>query len=494
MASRLTRVLQTGVAIAALAAPLSAEVLVPTTTADDFDGVCDRHCSLREAVAAANSRPGADVILLGPGVYELSRAGGGEDEGATGDLDIEDELTLHGAGADRTAIDARRIDRVVHVLPEANVIAQGITFRNGEALAADGGGLLNLGSLTLRRVQVTASGAGNRAGSPGAGGGVASDGALRIEDSTIFANVAGTQGGGVVARGSLTMINVTVHGNETDGRGGGMFARDGLEGTVNNATITDNFALAGGGGIWLESTPFITIRRLRFRNSLLAGNSGQGAEERSDCKGAVVSDGHNLLGNAADCIDFKTGKGDVVGSVQTPLDPRLAGLGEWGGPTPTNRLLPGLAVDAGSPAAAGEAGACAAADQRGIERQGRCDIGAFEVSPACAAGARQLCLSDSRFRVTATFRGASPARAVTLTSDAGYLWFFHPDNPELLVKVLDGCALNQRFWVLVAGLTNVELALEVVDTVSGKTRTYRNPKGQVFRTRLDTAAFATCSP
>jgi hypothetical protein len=34
----------------------------------------------------------------------------------------------------------------------------------------------------------------------------------------------------------------------------------------------------------------------------------------------------------------------------------------------------------------------------------------------------------------------------------------------------------------------------VVDTVSGKTRTYRNPKGQVFPTRLDTTTFATCSP
>ncbi len=487
MARRLAGVLQTGVALAALATPLRAELFIPNTTADDLDGACDRHCSLRDAVAAANARPGADVILLGPGVYVLGRAGGGEDEAATGDLDVEGELTLHGAGADRTAIDAQRIDRVVHVLAGARLVAAGITFRGGEA-AGDGGGFLNSGDLTLRRCQVAA----NTAGASGMGGGVASDGALRIEDSTLHFNVAGTRGGGIVARGSLALANVTLHGNTAGRLGGGVFARDGLEGEVNNSTITDNVAGDAGGGIWLESTPFLTPDYLRLRNSLVAGNSSRGAQGRADCKGAVASEGHNLLGNGVECIDFKAVKGDLVGSAQTPLDPRLRGLGDWGGPTLTNPPLGGAAVDGGSPAAAGAAGACASFDQRGVERQGRCDIGAFEASPACAAGGRHLCLNEGRFQVTATFRGGASAQGVTLTPDAGYLWFFHPENPELLVKLLDGCGLNQRFWVLVAGLTNVDLSLVVLDTRTGKSRTYSNPKGQVFRTRLDTSAFATC--
>jgi CSLREA domain-containing protein len=68
----------------------------------------DGHCSLREAIQAANTDSsvdtcaagdGADTIGLPMGTYLLTIAGVSEDDGATGDLDITSDLTLEGAGA-----------------------------------------------------------------------------------------------------------------------------------------------------------------------------------------------------------------------------------------------------------------------------------------------------------------------------------------------------------------------------------------------------------
>lgn len=54
----------------------------------------------------ANATPGADTIMLRAGTYRLTLAGAGEDAAATGDLDILQNLTIEGAGAMQTIIDA----------------------------------------------------------------------------------------------------------------------------------------------------------------------------------------------------------------------------------------------------------------------------------------------------------------------------------------------------------------------------------------------------
>ena len=78
--------------------------------------------------------------------------------------------------------------------------------------------------------------------------------------------------------------------------------------------------------------------------------------------------------------------------------------------------------------------------------------------------------------------------AVPLTGDTGGFWFFDPANVELVVKVLDGRPLNGKFWVFYGALSNVEYAMTVTDTQTGKKKTYQNPSGQ-FASRADTSAF-----
>src|SRR5688500_5265578 len=465
-----------------------AAVFVPTTTTDTDDGACDRHCSLREAVTATNQSAGPDVVLLKPGIYRLSRAGAGEDAGHTGDLDVLDDLTLYGDGGDSTVIDGQLSDRVLHVAAGAHLEALGLTVRRGQ-VNGRGGAILNQGSLVLGRSRLILSAA---LGGAGDGGGVASQGALEIHESAIYQNNAAGSGGAIFADGTLRLVNVTLHLNQAGGQGGGLFTRDKTTGEVNNATITANTSIGAGGGVFVESTPFLTVGVPRLRNSILALNSDGLPPGTDDCGGAVASEGHTLLGDGTFCIDFHPAKGDLEGTSAQPLPPGLGNLSENGGPTPTWALLPDSpAIDAGDPAAPGGPTACAATDQRLIERSGRCDIGAFEVSAACSPGAEQLCLNHSRFRVTARFTTPSEstaAHAVTLTGDTGYFWFFQPTNVELTVKVLDGCGVNQRYWVFASGLTNQAVEIAVTDTKTGTTRTYNNPRGRVLRTRLDTGA------
>jgi len=118
------------------------------------------------------------------------------------------------------------------------------------------------------------------------------------------------------------------------------------------------------------------------------------------------------------------------------------------------------------------------------------------VSSACTTTSEELCVNGGRFKVKVTF-DAPPfptgvARAVKLTDETGYFWFFSASNVEAFVKVIDGCAYNNSYWVFAGGLTNVHTVMTVTDTTSGVVRTYTNPQGTAFQPVQDTSAFSTC--
>jgi hypothetical protein len=63
----------------------------------------------------------------------------------------------------------------------------------------------------------------------------------------------------------------------------------------------------------------------------------------------------------------------------------------------------------------------------------------FKANGTCASLPDVLCLNQGRFQVEAdwdTVSSSGRALAVQLTPDTGYLWFFHPDNVEVVIKVL----------------------------------------------------------
>lgn len=143
----------------------------------------------------------------------------------------------------------------------------------------------------------------------------------------------------------------------------------------------------------------------------------------------------------------------------------------------------GSAFRAGAAATLGESGSGEA------ERSARGESG-------CVDDAIHLCLTGERFRVSAAWRdfegNEGAGQAVPVGADSGLFWFFAPDNVELAIKVLDGCGVDDRYWVYAAGLTNVRVDLLVEDTATGATWSYSNPKGQPFPPILDTGALDVC--
>src|SRR5437764_555500 len=143
----------------------------------------------------------------------------------------------------------------------------------------NGGGLLNLGTLTLTNTTVS----GNTAGTDGGGIYNSGGGTLITTASTLSgnsANSAGRNGGGIFNASAATLTNVTVSGNSANSGGGGVFNSGGTA-TLLNVTLGENSAPIGGG----ISNPAGTVT---LTNTLVANSTG------GNCSGAISSGGNNL--------------------------------------------------------------------------------------------------------------------------------------------------------------------------------------------------------
>src|SRR5262249_8485399 len=124
----------------------------------------------------------------------------------------------------------------------------------------------------------------------------------------------------------------TISGNTAAGRGGGLVTRVGFDYhriLITHSTVSRNSAGTGGG-------IFIAPRevQLSLGNSILAGNT---APSSADVSAGLSSRGHNLIGDGTGGSGFH--ETDLVGTPQNPIDPRLAPLDDYGGPTFTHALL-----------------------------------------------------------------------------------------------------------------------------------------------------------
>jgi hypothetical protein len=197
---------------------------------------------------------------------------------------------------------------------------------------------------------------------------------VRITGSTIMWNNA-DEAAGIFSNGSFILENSTVSENEAYHYGGGGILLHGGNATIINATITRNIPT----GI---TTSAELPGLVQIRSSIIAENYGDDQlAMQEDCFNegeGIVSLGWNLVGTAAGC-NWTPAQGDLLGTDNHPIDPKLYPLRNNGGYTFTHALEPG------SPAldAAGTQN-CLETDQRSVPRpQGpACDIGSFELEAA----------------------------------------------------------------------------------------------------------------
>ena len=113
----------------------------------------------------------------------------------------------------------------------------------------------------------------------------------------------------------------------------------------------------------------------------------------------------------------------------------------------------------------------------------------------CVEDETTVCLLDGRFAVqvdwtrpNATTGVGHRAEGTGSSQKTGYFWFFNPVNVELVVKALDGTAVNGYFWFFYGSLSDVEYHITVTDTTSGMSRVYDNAQGDQCG-QFDTRAF-----
>lgn len=116
----------------------------------------------------------------------------------------------------------------------------------------------------------------------------------------------------------------------------------------------------------------------------------------------------------------------------------------------------------------------------------------------CRPSATRACLQHGRFAVEIGFETPAGPGVGTLSeavaADSAVFWFFAPENWELLVKVIDGCAVNGHFWVFESAMSDVRYTLTVTDTSTGREVRHMSPGGRAATPVLDTEAFPACPP
>jgi hypothetical protein len=137
-------------------------------------------------------------------------------------------------------------------------------------------------------------------------------------------------------------------------------------------------------------------------------------------------------------------------------------------------------------------GVCGAGEKPDLLFQIRGQVGSGTGNGSCRASSSALCLAGKRFQVELTFKDASgrpgTGKTVALTSTTGSFWFTSASSPEVAVKIVDGSSVNGKYWIFIAGLTNLEYTLKVTDTVAGRQKLYTNPRGR-FQSQADTQTF-----
>jgi hypothetical protein len=307
---------------------LAAATLTVDSTADTANP-SDPYLSLREAIALVNSPSlpsGLSDQILGQ-ISGTLHAGASDTiafdpAGVTSPIILggrQLELTLPASTAGVTidggagvTLDGNRTSRVFQVDGPVLATFQNLTITHGSD-RNQGGGVSNLGTLTVSGSTITQNGTAfgggvyntgtltvsnsaltdNGGGPRSAGAGIYNLGTLTLTGSTVSSNTA-YSAGGLLNSGTATVTDCTFRGNDGSLPGAGAIANSGTL-TVRRAAFDSNFGAGPGGGISNTNGGTATVD-----DSTFSGNSALTGGGAIDNEGATLTlSNSSLSGNSA---------------------------------------------------------------------------------------------------------------------------------------------------------------------------------------------------
>lgn len=163
----------------------------------------------------------------------------------------------------------------------------------GASALKGGGGLFNLGTMSVVNATITSNAATSIDGTAGSGGGILNvGGTLSVVGGVIQNNSAPRAGGGIESNaGSVALANVLFIGNTTGaspGNGGALHVTGAGTVTATGGSVRDNVAAREGGGFW-NDTGLMTVTGTTFMSNRADGPAAD------DGGGGLFNNGGTLV-------------------------------------------------------------------------------------------------------------------------------------------------------------------------------------------------------
>jgi parallel beta-helix repeat protein/predicted outer membrane repeat protein len=291
--------------------------------------VCASGCPFASVQDAIDDADANDTISICAGVF-------------VGNVFIDKNVTILGAGDDATTLQGTGDGRVVGISGTPTVEIRNLTITGGNSPSVGGGIANSNATTTLVNVTVTGNHAAQRGGgidinfggsmtltacrvigneADEFGGGIYNVGQLELHQTSVTENTSGASGGGLGnGSGVVQATDCTFAGNTAELHGGAIRNEDGGSVTLTGCTLTENTASHDGGA-------FYTIRgTVIAENCTFADN-----EATSDSGGALLNRDAEVT--LTGCTVSGNRAGDTGGGlrVDTVVDPggtlRLVGTG-----------------------------------------------------------------------------------------------------------------------------------------------------------------------